>query len=154
MQLAREATNGWACHARTRAEHDEIARLHRELNRLSEVMSQGLSRAKSLIASDALRERFEAFWVIYPRKIGKAAAWKVWQQQKPDDVLTARILAVVMDQSRSVQWLSEGGRFIPHARTWLSQGRWEDGPIEPIPQLSAKTARTLTSGAQFVAGEK
>ena len=28
LKLATEATNGWACFARTRNEHDEIARLH------------------------------------------------------------------------------------------------------------------------------
>lgn len=28
LTLATEATNGWACYAKRRAEHDEIARLH------------------------------------------------------------------------------------------------------------------------------
>ena len=110
-------------------------------------------RTKDLCAPSALRERFEAFWRAYPRKIGKAAAWTVWQKANPDAVLLARIVAVIADQSRSTQWLTDGGRYIPHPKTWLSQGRWEDGPIEPIPQVSAKTARTLTSGAAFVKGE-
>jgi hypothetical protein len=35
-QLAKEAVNGWACHARARREHDEIARLHSEIDRASE----------------------------------------------------------------------------------------------------------------------
>ncbi len=30
-RLAKEATNGWACHARTKRERDEIGRLHREI---------------------------------------------------------------------------------------------------------------------------
>lgn len=30
--LAKEATNGWACYARTNLEHNEIARLHREID--------------------------------------------------------------------------------------------------------------------------
>jgi hypothetical protein len=29
--LAKEATNGWACYAKRKIEHDEIARLHREI---------------------------------------------------------------------------------------------------------------------------
>ena len=111
-------------------------------------------RTTDLIAPSALRARFEVFWRAYPRKIGKAAAWAVWQRQKPDDVLTARIIAVVADQSRSVQWLTDGGKYIPHPITWLRQGRWQDGPIEPVPQVNAKTARTLTSGAAFIAGVK
>jgi hypothetical protein len=28
LRIAQEATNGWACWARTKKEHDEIARLH------------------------------------------------------------------------------------------------------------------------------
>jgi hypothetical protein len=31
LTLATFATNGWGCHARTNKEHDEIARLHREI---------------------------------------------------------------------------------------------------------------------------
>ncbi len=31
LRLAKEATNGWACHARTQREHTEIARLHQEI---------------------------------------------------------------------------------------------------------------------------
>lgn len=34
LRLAKEATNGWACYAKRQAEHDEIARLHREIARL------------------------------------------------------------------------------------------------------------------------
>jgi hypothetical protein len=30
-QLAKEATNGWACYAKSKREHEEIARLHRDL---------------------------------------------------------------------------------------------------------------------------
>ena len=28
LSLAKQATNGWACHAKRKIEHDEIARLH------------------------------------------------------------------------------------------------------------------------------
>lgn len=34
MHLAKEATNGWACYAKRPIEHDEIARLHREIAEL------------------------------------------------------------------------------------------------------------------------
>jgi hypothetical protein len=32
VQLAKEATNGWACHAKTKREHDEITRLHTSID--------------------------------------------------------------------------------------------------------------------------
>lgn len=36
MKLAKEATNGWACYAKGKLEHDEIARLHREIDALAD----------------------------------------------------------------------------------------------------------------------
>lgn len=35
-RLAKEATNGWASYARTKLEHNEIARLHREIDALTD----------------------------------------------------------------------------------------------------------------------
>ena len=35
LRIAKEATNGWACYARTKKEHDEIARLHRAIDSLT-----------------------------------------------------------------------------------------------------------------------
>lgn len=32
LRLAKEATNGWACYAKRQCEHDDIARLHREIS--------------------------------------------------------------------------------------------------------------------------
>jgi len=34
VRLAKEATNGWACYATRKIEHDEIARLHRAIDAL------------------------------------------------------------------------------------------------------------------------
>jgi hypothetical protein len=36
------------------------------------------------------------------------------------------MIAAVREQSRSPQW--KDPQFIPHPRTWLSQGRWTDEP--------------------------
>lgn len=35
LRIAKEATNGWACYAKRKMEHVEIARLHREIAQLS-----------------------------------------------------------------------------------------------------------------------
>jgi hypothetical protein len=40
-KAAKEATNGWACYARTNREHDEIARLHGVIDAL---VDQGASK--------------------------------------------------------------------------------------------------------------
>lgn len=73
-----------------------------------------------------LRERFERFWAGYPKKTGKDAAWREWLKRSPSVDLTERILASVQQQRSSSQWLKDGGQFIPHPRTWLNQGRWQD----------------------------
>lgn len=76
----------------------------------------------------ALRARFDRFWAAYPKQVGRAAALKVWERLRPDEALADVMIAKVREQTASWQWQREGGQFIPHPRTWLNQGRWEDGP--------------------------
>jgi hypothetical protein len=76
------------------------------------------------------RARFDRFWVVYPRKVGKAEAEKVWTKVNPDDALTDTIIAAVVVQARG--W--DDPKFIPHARTWLFGRRWEDA----APQRQAR----------------
>lgn len=71
---------------------------------------------------------FARFWDVYPRKVGKDAALRVWRQRQLEP-LTAQILAAVADQRASPQWRRDGGQYIPHPRTWLHQGRWQDESI-------------------------
>ena len=47
IRLAKEATNGWACYAKRKIEHDDIARLHREIDAASKpVAAQPFTRAQ------------------------------------------------------------------------------------------------------------
>jgi len=78
----------------------------------------------------ALRARFERFWAFYPRKVGKDAAWAIWQRKAPGDALAEQMIAAVQQQARSPQWQRDGGTYIPHPRTWLGQGRWQDA-VDP-----------------------
>lgn len=84
-------------------------------------------------SAGALRARFERFWVEYPKKVGKDAAWKEWLKRSPNDALTDQMIDVVRSQVASEQWLKDGGQFIPHPRTWLHQGRWQDEVESPSP---------------------
>lgn len=70
----------------------------------------------------ALRANFDRFWNAYPRKIGKDAALAVWRRLRPDNDLTTRMIAAV--QAQMPHW--DDPKFIPHPRTWLHQGRWQD----------------------------
>ena len=76
--------------------------------------------------STALRASFERLWEAFPRKVGKDAAFAEFSRIRPaDDVLNSMVAAVIA-QSQSPQWLKDGGQFVPHPRTWLKQGRWKD----------------------------
>lgn len=71
-------------------------------------------------------QRFESFWLAYPRKTGKEAARKWWMGKKPSAAFHAKILTAIDDQKVSVQWLKDDGQYIPNPATWLNQGRWDD----------------------------
>lgn len=72
-------------------------------------------------------KRFEEFWSLYPRKEGKGAARKKWEQIKPDSELFDKIINAVQENiNRNPQWKRDNGQFIPHPATWLNQGRWDD----------------------------
>jgi hypothetical protein len=51
QKLAREATNGWACYARTKREQDEIARLHREIDAIASVEGRGQEKEEKYLES-------------------------------------------------------------------------------------------------------
>jgi uncharacterized protein YdaU (DUF1376 family) len=70
--------------------------------------------------------RFERFWVAYPKKAGKAAAWRAWKKLHPSETLTDTMIAAVDAQRAQDQWRVEHGRFIPNPATWLNRGQWED----------------------------
>lgn len=74
---------------------------------------------------DAL-EGFDAFWAIYPKRKAKQDAIKAWSKLSPGVELQASILKAVSEQSQGEDWRKEGGRFIPHAATWINDERWED----------------------------
>lgn len=80
---------------------------------------------------------FEKFWEAYPRKVGRRAAIKIWLRTRPpiNDCLSA-----FSWQTQSEEWKREGGRFIPHPSTWLTQGRWEDMKPSPRSNLDQRIA--------------
>ena len=96
-----------------------------------------------------LRIGFDAFWESYPRKAGKAAAWKWWQKRKPDAGLLATMIAALEWQRRQDNWLRDGGRFVPHPATWLNAERWLDEPSR-IPHLNDRTIALMQAGEEFL----
>lgn len=71
-------------------------------------------------------ELFTSFWKTYPKKTGKGAANKSWKKLKPSKAMTEKIVASVVEHSKTKQWQKENGQFIPNPATFLNQRRWED----------------------------
>ena len=73
-----------------------------------------------------VEESFNRFWGIYPKKVDKQDALKVWQKLKPDEELILAILTAVNNQSAAEQWIKENGQYIPSPASWLRKGKWTD----------------------------
>jgi hypothetical protein len=80
-----------------------------------------------------IAEGFEQFWTKFPRKVAKLAALREYQKARRLDS-AENILAGL---ERYLTHLPDEVRYIPHARTWLFQGRWMDEDDQPV-ELPAK----------------
>ena len=114
----------------------------------TEAEAEADQKQKNVQTLDRLRDRDEAFntfWSVYPRKVGRKAAFAVWARLKPTSALAAQIVAAVEVQCHSAQWQKDGGQFIPHPKTWLSQGRWDDQIDQPALRQMSEAAALVFS---------
>lgn len=75
-------------------------------------------------SSPEVRESFDKFWSIYPRKVAKLTAEKAWFKLNPDAELADHITTQLKKHIQS--WHNNSSKFIPHPATWLNARRWED----------------------------
>lgn len=80
--------------------------------------------------SNTYSEDFLKFWREYPKKVGKGAAYKIFNKLDLTKKEKADIISALSWQRKSEQWLRDNGQFIPHPATYLNQRRWEDEPQE------------------------
>ena len=73
-----------------------------------------------------LRERFDRWYRVYPRKRKPQDAWRAWQKINPDEEMTQHMILAVDKQKQSREWKKDGGQFIPYPATWLHAGSWDD----------------------------
>lgn len=81
-----------------------------------------------------IAQGFARFWAVYPRKVGKAAAFRWWTRHPPDEALIETMLAAIQAQQQTAQWQDAGGQFIPHPATWLRGERWLDD-VRGVPTM-------------------
>lgn len=66
---------------------------------------------------------FDAFWLAYPRKIGRFKARTVWDRALK--VATPEAILAGLERVKR-GWATKDTQYIPHASTWLARGGWED----------------------------
>ena len=70
-------------------------------------------------------EGFNEFWSLYPRKVGKLKAQKLWKKISAKD--RKDIISHLPNRTATdKQWLKDGGQYIPYPTTFLNEGRWMD----------------------------
>jgi hypothetical protein len=78
---------------------------------------------------------FEEFWKHYPRKVSRKIAQQEWNRLTPME--QTKCLEVIHTHVKYWQATNTEPQFIPHARTWIHQGRFDD-ELE-MPQAKPKT---------------
>ena len=82
----------------------------------------------------SIDEDFSAFWQAYPRKTGKIAAKKAWNAALKR--ASAGAIRDALDLQKEAGMLDKEHQFIPHPRTWLCQGRYDDAIVrKPRPKF-------------------
>ena len=73
--------------------------------------------------------QFDEFWKLYPRKVAKLVAKRIWGRLSNKD---KEIISIMLPQ-HLLRWEDKELQYIPHASTWLNQRRFED-ELEPLPK--------------------
>lgn len=90
-------------------------------------------------------QSFTAFWDAYPSKIDRNAAWEAWRTLRPD-VTTARMILQALGAWKiSSQWAEDGGRFIPRAAKFLTEGHYKSPPVA---KTAVKSERQMDADEQ------
>ena len=71
------------------------------------------------------KDRFDAFWEAYPKKVGKGAARKSFEKAVKK-CSVEKMIEAVEHHKLSREWTKNNGQYIPNPATWLNQERWDD----------------------------
>lgn len=90
-------------------------------------------------------ESFDAFWQVYPKKVGKKDAYKAFTKLQPTAAQLAQIVKSVQQHAASDQWQQHGGRFIPNPATFLNGERW----LDEVSSSAATNKKTKPSAKAY-----
>lgn len=123
----------------------ERSALDRDRDRDREKVEREESLSSPPPAASAVRSpysvHFEQWWRLYPKPVGKKAAFRAYEravralrtagEANPRATLEAALRAALAG------WKGKDDRYIPHAATWLNQGRYDDPQGADIPMRPA-----------------
>ena len=69
---------------------------------------------------------FDRFWVVYPRKVGKGEARKVWDRLCKKGVDLEEVIAGAERYRDDPQRQRKGTEYTKHPGPWLNAERWTD----------------------------
>jgi hypothetical protein len=72
---------------------------------------------------------FDAFWAVYPRKVGKKEAQRAWAKAIKDGATADELLAGV--RRYAAERAGQDPTYTKHPATWLNKGCWDDEPQRP-----------------------
>lgn len=83
------------------------------------------AKTNNLLSSEQ-QALFDKFYSVYPKKMAKKNAMKIWKKLDPNEELVNKMISALKWQKKSVQWQKDGGQFIPYPAKWLNEKRWDD----------------------------
>lgn len=103
--------------------------------------SKGKVRKRTKEEMSQMRERFDEFWIAYPRKVGKQNCIKWWERHDIDSKTLRLMVDSVIRYRETNQWKTG---YIPNPQTFLNGQRWEDDidTIEPVGKREFKSYKT------------
>lgn len=75
-------------------------------------------------------DTFEAWWDLYPRKVGKPRAQAAYKTSLKRKGVTPQLLLDALSEQLPTL-VAADKKFQPHPTTWLNQGRWGDDFLTP-----------------------
>lgn len=79
---------------------------------------------KILRNSSASAPGFDAFWEVYPKRVGKLPAQKAWAKIPGIEGHVLEVVQAVEAWKKTEQWMDV--QFVPYPATFLNQRRWQD----------------------------
>jgi hypothetical protein len=111
--------------------------------------SEGLMRTGFLVPllNEEQQQSFGEWWKNYPRRQAKLDAMRAWLQTEQLHTPLTEMIATLDAQKKTLDWLRDGGQYIPLPASYLRAGRFmDDVAIDMGANVNAKPWHESWSG--------